>query len=134
MWVCCLVAVPLSQARPLSPERGPVPEGYPALPFASPTGQQVASALSPRRYDMGYQESPERRSSSVEPATYLSSPERRLDHQRSLPATFNSAYGEPFYGDQANFGSRSGSATPIIDEEARSVPSGPGVETNHFLC
>ncbi|CAN7997783.1 unnamed protein product, partial [Ixodes pacificus] len=101
--------------RSMSPERGPEGGMYSSgLPFTSPTGPQMAM---PRRYELGFQESPERKPGDL--SNFLSSPERRMDHQRSLPATFNSAYEEPFYGDQDQLGSRSGSATPIIDEEAR---------------
>ncbi|CAN8021659.1 unnamed protein product [Ixodes persulcatus] len=101
--------------RSMSPERGPEGGMYSSgLPFSSPTGPQMAM---PRRYELGFQESPERKPGDL--SNFLSSPERRMDHQRSLPATFNSAYEEPFYGDQDQLGSRSGSATPIIDEEAR---------------
>uniref|UniRef100_T1IL96 Actin interacting protein 3-like C-terminal domain-containing protein n=1 Tax=Strigamia maritima TaxID=126957 RepID=T1IL96_STRMM len=51
---------------------------------------------------------------------YHSSPERRMDHHRSVPSylTPTSTYEEPYYGDRG-YGSRSGSVTPIIDEEAR---------------
>ncbi|KAL1422474.1 hypothetical protein MTO96_022073 [Rhipicephalus appendiculatus] len=111
--------------RALSPDRGggllaeagyppvvgaPFPAGgVPAGPYPPPT--------SPRRYDLaGYPPADDR--GRGDPGY---SPERRLDHTRSLPATFNSAYEEPFYGGDAAaaYGSRSGSATPIIDEEAR---------------
>ncbi|XP_075742597.1 coiled-coil domain-containing protein AGAP005037 [Rhipicephalus microplus] len=111
--------------RALSPDRGggllaeagyppvvgaPFPAGgVPAGPYPPPT--------SPRRYDLaGYPPADNR--GRGDPGY---SPERRLDHTRSLPATFNSAYEEPFYGGDAAaaYGSRSGSATPIIDEEAR---------------
>ncbi|XP_064456485.1 coiled-coil domain-containing protein AGAP005037-like isoform X4 [Ornithodoros turicata] len=112
-------SVPLSQSRSLSPDHGCPQDSYQSMPFPSPTGQPYhgPASSSPRRYDLAYQGSPERRASADQ--SYLSSPERRLDHQRSLPAAFNSAYEEPFYGDQAGYGTRSGSATPIIDEEAR---------------
>ncbi|CAN7939322.1 unnamed protein product [Ixodes hexagonus] len=102
--------------RSMSPERGPEGGMYSSsgLPFPSPTGPQIPM---PRRYELGFQESPERKPGDL--SNFLSSPERRVDHQRSLPATFNSAYEEPFYGDQDQLVSRSGSATPIIDEEAR---------------
>ncbi|XP_077513464.1 coiled-coil domain-containing protein AGAP005037 isoform X17 [Amblyomma americanum] len=118
--------------RALSPDRGGgllAEAGYPPV-VAAPSPFPPAAAVvgpsgapppgpyppptSPRRgYELGYPAVADGRDPGY-------SPERRLDHTRSLPATFNSAYEEPFYGgDAAGYGSRSGSATPIIDEEAR---------------
>ncbi|XP_077553925.1 coiled-coil domain-containing protein AGAP005037 isoform X20 [Haemaphysalis longicornis] len=112
--------------RALSPDRGGgllAEAGYPPSAAASPFPPSVGPGggpgpypppTSPRRYELGYPAVPDDR------RDVAYSPERRLDHTRSLPATFNSAYEEPFYGgDAGGYGSRSGSATPIIDEEAR---------------
>ncbi|XP_065289113.2 coiled-coil domain-containing protein AGAP005037-like isoform X2 [Dermacentor albipictus] len=113
--------------RALSPDRGGggllAEAGYPPVvgapfPAAGAPPGPYPPPTSPRRYDLAGYPPADDRGRGGDPGY---SPEHRLDHTRSLPATFNSAYEEPFYGGDAAaaYGSRSGSATPIIDEEAR---------------
>uniref|UniRef100_T1JCW6 Actin interacting protein 3-like C-terminal domain-containing protein n=1 Tax=Strigamia maritima TaxID=126957 RepID=T1JCW6_STRMM len=87
--------------RATPPPQGPPPPA----PSPSPRSNQ---SMSDRRHQQTHE------------SGYHSSPERRMDHHRSVPSyvTPTSSYEEPYYGDRG-YGSRSGSVTPIIDEEAR---------------
>ncbi|XP_055947230.1 coiled-coil domain-containing protein AGAP005037-like isoform X4 [Argiope bruennichi] len=112
--------VPIGSTMPISPERRHEPLGsYRAAPPDRPysvAGQATYHISPERRYDPSYHSSPERR--SQQESGYLSSPERRVDHQRSFSGySTSSSYEESLYGGSI-YGTRSGSVTPVIDEEA----------------
>lgn len=105
---------------PMSPERRHEPLGSYRAPPDRPysvAGQATYHISPERRYDPPYHSSPERR--SQQESGYLSSPERRVDHQQSFSGySTSSSYEESLYGGSI-YGTRSGSVTPVIDEEAR---------------
>ncbi|XP_023216951.1 coiled-coil domain-containing protein CG32809-like isoform X7 [Centruroides sculpturatus] len=104
-------------------ERRHEPQGaYRALPERpySAAGTPSYQSSPERRYELPYHSSPERRTHE---AGYVSSPERRPDHQRGFPgfgSSTPSSYDDSstYYGERI-YGTRSGSVTPVIDEEAR---------------
>lgn len=110
-----------TQSRTL--ERRHEPQGaYRALPERpySAAGTPSYQSSPERRYELPYHSSPERRTHE---AGYVSSPERRPDHQRGFPgfgSSTPSSYDDSstYYGERI-YGTRSGSVTPVIDEEAR---------------
>ncbi|XP_035217573.1 sickle tail protein-like isoform X2 [Stegodyphus dumicola] len=112
--------VPVGSTMPMSPERRHEPLGSYRAPPDRPysvAGQATYHISPERRYDPPYHSSPERR--SQQESGYLSSPERRVDHQRSFSGySTSSSYEESLYGGSI-YGTRSGSVTPVIDEEAR---------------
>ncbi|XP_054713991.1 LOW QUALITY PROTEIN: coiled-coil domain-containing protein AGAP005037-like [Uloborus diversus] len=112
--------VPVGSTIPMSPERRHEPLGSYRTPPDRPysvAGQATYHISPERRYDPPYHSSPERR--SQQESGYLSSPERRVDHQRSFSGySTSSSYEESLYGGSI-YGTRSGSVTPVIDEEAR---------------
>ncbi|GFY67736.1 coiled-coil domain-containing protein CG32809 [Trichonephila inaurata madagascariensis] len=112
--------VPIGSTMPISPERRHEPLGSYRAPPDRPysvAGQATYHISPERRYDPSYHSSPERR--SQQESGYLSSPERRVDHQRSFSGySTSSSYEESLYGGSI-YGTRSGSVTPVIDEEAR---------------
>ena len=70
----------------------------------------------------GQYPSPERgRAYGQDFSGYLSSPERRMPHdnQTQVRASFSGYPSTPFEDPYGIYGMRSGSATPVIDEEAR---------------
>ncbi|KAG8187267.1 hypothetical protein JTE90_019159 [Oedothorax gibbosus] len=108
---------PIVDSRPFpryAPDRRPDPPGgYRAAPVAP------LFAVSPERghYEPTYRKSFE--------SGYLSSPERRYEPARVFAAAAAAApvvspYEEPYYGGAERiYGTRSGSVTPVVDEEAR---------------
>ncbi|GFT25373.1 coiled-coil domain-containing protein CG32809 [Trichonephila clavipes] len=112
-------SVPIGSTMPISPERRHEPLGSYRAPPDRPysvAGQATYHISPERRYDPSYHSSPERR--SQQESGYLSSPERRVDHQRSFSGySTSSSYEESLYGGSI-YGTRSGSVTPVIDEEA----------------
>ncbi|XP_055940640.1 coiled-coil domain-containing protein AGAP005037-like isoform X4 [Argiope bruennichi] len=101
-----------------APERRHEPQGGyrppPERPYSA--GAQPIYTVSPERhYEPTYRKSFE--------GGYLSSPERRYEPARAFAAAAAapiSPYEEPYYGGTERiYGSRSGSVTPVVDEEAR---------------
>ncbi|KAK8751035.1 hypothetical protein OTU49_017518, partial [Cherax quadricarinatus] len=100
------------------------PPGPPTGPPDGPRPQHMARSFSyssssacPLRLDLLYS-SQER----MHGDGYLSSPERSPRPYATTGSTYltqTPSYEDPYYGGQ--YGSRSGSVTPIIDEEARSA-------------
>ncbi|KAG7161366.1 Coiled-coil domain-containing protein-like 1 [Homarus americanus] len=103
--------------RPSAPPPGP-PTGPPDGPRPQHMARSYSSySSSPERLDLLYS-SQER----MHGDGYLSSPERSprpYGGSGSSYLTPTPSYEDPYYGGQ--YGSRSGSVTPIIDEEARSA-------------
>ncbi|XP_071040803.1 coiled-coil domain-containing protein AGAP005037 isoform X10 [Parasteatoda tepidariorum] len=112
--------VPIGSSMPMSPERRHEPLGSYRAPPDRPysvAGQATYHISPERRYDPSYHSSPERR--SQQESGYLSSPERRVDHQRSFSGySTSSSYEDSVYGGSI-YGTRSGSVTPVIDDEAK---------------
>ncbi|XP_071038407.1 coiled-coil domain-containing protein AGAP005037 isoform X5 [Parasteatoda tepidariorum] len=103
------------------PERRHEPQGGyrppPERPFSA--GAQPIYTVSPERhYEPTYRK-------SFDGGGYLSSPERRYEPARAFAAAAAAAapispYEEPYYsGTERIYGTRSGSVTPVVDEEAR---------------
>ncbi|GFY49917.1 coiled-coil domain-containing protein AGAP005037 [Trichonephila inaurata madagascariensis] len=103
-----------------APERRHEPQGgyRPERPYSA--GAQPIYTVSPERhYEPTYRKSFE--------GGYLSSPERRYEPARAFAAAAAAAaaapispYEEPYYGGTERiYGTRSGSVTPVVDEEAR---------------
>lgn len=96
-------------------ERRHEPQGgyRPERPYSA--GAQPIYTVSPERhYEPTYRKSYE--------GGYLSSPERRYEPARNFPPAPVSPYEEPYYGGTERiYGTRSGSVTPVVDEEARSA-------------
>ena len=96
-------------------ERRHEPQGgyRPERPYSA--GAQPIYTVSPERhYEPTYRKSYD--------GGYLSSPERRYDPARSFPPPPVSPYEEPYYGGTERiYGTRSGSVTPVVDEEARYI-------------
>ncbi|XP_047481547.1 nascent polypeptide-associated complex subunit alpha, muscle-specific form-like isoform X4 [Penaeus chinensis] len=103
--------------RPSAPPAGP-PTGPPGGPRPQHLARSYSSySSSPERIDLLY--SPQER---MHGDGYLSSPERSprpYGAPGSAYLTPTPSYEDPYYGGQ--YGSRSGSVTPIIDEDARSA-------------
>ncbi|GIY51916.1 coiled-coil domain-containing protein AGAP005037 [Caerostris darwini] len=93
--------VPIGSTLPLSPERRHEPLGS----YRAPPDRPYST------YHVSYHSSPERR--SQQESGYLSSPERR----GPFSAGYSSSYEDSLYGGSV-YGTRSGSVTPVIDEEA----------------
>ncbi|KAG8184101.1 hypothetical protein JTE90_025407 [Oedothorax gibbosus] len=112
--------VPMGAPLPISPERRHEPLGQyrpPDRPYSVAGGQATYHISPERRYEPYLLSSPEAR--SQQESGYLSSPERRVDPQRSFSGySTGSSYEESVYGGSI-YGTRSGSVTPVIDEEAR---------------
>lgn len=120
-YVVKISLVPVGSAMPpMSPERRHEPLGSYRAPPDRPysvAGQATYHISPERRYDPPYHSSPERR--SQQESGYLSSPERRVDHTQSFSGySPSSSYEDSVYGGSI-YGTRSGSVTPVIDEEAR---------------
>ncbi|CAL1290852.1 unnamed protein product [Larinioides sclopetarius] len=106
-----------------APERRHEPQGGyrppPERPYSA--GAQPIYTVSPERhYEPTYRKSFE--------GGYLSSPERRYEPARAFAAAAAapiSPYEEPYYGGTERiYASRSGSVTPVVDEEARNHLNG----------
>ncbi|XP_054711161.1 coiled-coil domain-containing protein AGAP005037-like [Uloborus diversus] len=109
-------SIPSPRSGMPRPERRHEPQGSyrppPERPYSA--GAQPIYTVSPERH---YE--PTYRKTSYEPG-YLSSPERRYEPARAFPPAPVSPYEEPYYGaTERIYGTRSGSVTPVVDEETR---------------
>ncbi|XP_067130546.1 coiled-coil domain-containing protein AGAP005037-like isoform X4 [Centruroides vittatus] len=125
--------LPITPPPPGPPPSIPSPRSVPSYPMErrhEPQGAYLAppdriyptSGQSPyqpspeHRYEHSYHSSPDRSNHDL---GYLSSPEHRYDHQQSFPIYGNSSFEEQSYYGERMYGSRSGSVTPVVDEQTR---------------